>query len=121
MKNPLPADAANIKAGADLYNKKAKPIACKTCHGVKGDGKGDADFESTPPARIFTCKKTMEALPDGQLFWIIRNGSPGTGMPAFKKLEDEEIWQIILYLRKLAQSRIVEVQIIPLELDPSVN
>jgi mono/diheme cytochrome c family protein len=103
MENPLPADAANIKAGADLFNKKAKPIACKTCHGVKGDGKGDADFESTPPARIFTCNKTMEALPDGQLFWIIKNGSKNTSMFSFASLSDNQVWQLIHYIRQFAK------------------
>jgi len=44
----------------------------------------------------------MNALPDGQLFWVIQNGSPGTGMLAFKGLKDEQIWQIILYIRELA-------------------
>lgn len=102
MKNPLPKDAANIKAGADLYNKKAKPITCKTCHGVKGDGKGDADFESTPPARIFTCKKTMEELPDGQLFWIIKTGSKNTSMFSFASLSDDQVWQLIHYIRQFA-------------------
>jgi mono/diheme cytochrome c family protein len=119
--NPLDPSIENILVGKGLYEEKAKPLACKFCHGMKGDGRGSMSLGLNPLPRNFTCAKTINDVPDGQLFWIIRNGSPGTGMPAFKKLEDEEIWQIILYLRKLAQSRIVEVQIIPLELDPSVN
>ena len=119
--NPVDPSIENILVGKGLYEEKAKPLACKFCHGMKGDGRGSMSLGLNPLPRNFTCAKTINDVPDGQLFWIIRNGSPGTGMPAFKKLEDEEIWQIILYLRKLAQSRIVEVQIIPLELDPSVN
>jgi mono/diheme cytochrome c family protein len=103
MKNPLAPDAANLKAGADLFHKKAKPIACEVCHGVKGDGKGDPDFESKPPARIFTCKKTMGGLADGQLFWIIKNGSKSTSMFAFASLSDNQVWQVIHYIRQFSK------------------
>ena len=53
-----------------------------------------------PRPRNFTCYYTMENLPDGQLFWIIKNGSPGTAMPSFSYLEDDQVWQLILYIRQ---------------------
>jgi hypothetical protein len=56
-----------------------------------------------PPPRNFTCTETMKNIPDGQMFWVIKNGSSGTGMVAYKSLKDEHIWQIILYLRTLAK------------------
>jgi hypothetical protein len=55
-----------------------------------------------PPPRNLTCSETMAGISDGQLFWIIRNGSPGTGMMAFAGLSDEQTWQLILYVRSLA-------------------
>lgn len=91
MKNPLSENAENIKAGEDLFQGKATPIACKTCHGIKGNGKSEPGFESTPLARNFTCAKTMKALPDGQLFWVIKKGSQGTAMFSFSHLSDNEI------------------------------
>ncbi len=100
MKNPLPANSTHINAGESLYQGKATPIACKTCHGVKGNGKGEAGFESTPSARNFTCSKTMKTIPDGQLFWIIKKGSQGTAMFAFSDLTDNQIWQLIHYIRQ---------------------
>ena len=81
-KNPHTSSAA-IKDGKSLYHKTAKPFTCEICHGVKGDGLGDPDFESTPAARNFTCKAAMDSLSDGQLFWIIKSGSPATSMPGF--------------------------------------
>jgi len=36
------------------------------------------------------------------LFWIIKNGSQGTGMMAYKAMEDNQIWQLILHIRHLA-------------------
>jgi mono/diheme cytochrome c family protein len=56
-----------------------------------------------PRPRNFACKETVNGIPDGQLFWIVRNGSPGTSMPDFRGLRDEQIWQIVLYLRALAK------------------
>lgn len=103
MKNPLPPDAANIKAGGDLYHRQAKPIACEVCHGIKGDGEGDPDFASTPPARNFTCKKTMSDLRDGQLFWVIKKGSKNTSMFNFSDLSDDQVWQLVHYIRQFTK------------------
>jgi hypothetical protein len=44
----------------------------------------------------------IKDIPDGQLFWIIQNGSKGTGMMGFKTLKGEQIWQLVLYLRKFS-------------------
>ena len=99
MQNPLPLNDKNLKSGEKLFQEKAKPIACKSCHGVTGNGEGDPDFESTPSARNFTCAATMNKLPDGQLFWIIKNGSKNTSMFAFSDLSDNQIWQLVHYIR----------------------
>jgi hypothetical protein len=45
----------------------------------------------------------MNDISDGQLFWIIKKGSPGTGMMAFAGLPDDQVWQLIQYIRTLAQ------------------
>jgi hypothetical protein len=45
----------------------------------------------------------MKNIPDGQLFWVIKNGSKGTGMMGFKMLSDDQIWQLVSYKRKLAK------------------
>ena len=56
-----------------------------------------------PTPRNFTSGATMKDIPDGQLFWIIKNGSPGTSMMPFSGLSDDEAWQLIQYLRSLAK------------------
>jgi len=103
MTNPLPASAEHVQAGKKLYLETAKPLACMNCHGTKGDGNGPAGMGLVPPPRNFTCGELMKDIPDGQLFWIIKNGSPGTGMMPFSGLSDEEVWQLIHYLRSLAK------------------
>jgi len=94
---PKKADAAHGKA---LYNKKAKPMACKNCHGDKGDGMGKLGKALKPNPRNFTCSDTMKKVTAGQMFWVIKNGSTGTGMVAHKKtLKDKDIWDIVKYIR----------------------
>ena len=54
-----------------------------------------------PIPRNFTCSDTMKDVSAGQMFWIIKNGSPGTGMVAHKKtLKDKEIWDVVKYIRQ---------------------
>jgi cytochrome c553 len=98
MTNPLDNDSNAIEKGRLLFMLDAQP-SCTACHGPNGDGNGMMGGMLTPSPRNFTCKETMDNIPDGQLFWIIQNGSTGTGMPAFNNLNDEEIWQLILFLR----------------------
>ncbi len=91
------ADAANGKA---IYQKKAKPMACKMCHGDKGDGGGKLGKALKPAPRDFTCAATMAKVSAGQMFHIIKNGSKGTGMVGHKKtLKDKEIWDVVKYIR----------------------
>ena len=103
QETPLSATADHIEAGRRLYHEEAKPMACKLCHGDKGDGMGPLAQGMMPMPRNFTCSETMKEIPDGQLFWVIKNGSPGTGMPAFGTLSDQEIWRLILYVRQFAK------------------
>ena len=102
--NPVERNPANLERGKALYRKEAKPTACRLCHGNRGNGNGSLAVKQNPPPRNFTCSQTMEEISDGQMFWIIKNGSRSTFMPAHKStLTDRQIWQIILYIRKFAQ------------------
>jgi mono/diheme cytochrome c family protein len=88
------------RAGKKLYEDLANP-SCVVCHGEDGDGNGQLASQFDPPPRNFACAATVDGIPDGQLHWIIKNGSPGTAMPSFDYLSDEEIWQLVIYLRSL--------------------
>ncbi len=101
--NPLPANQANVKAGETLFQQTAQPLACVNCHGAKGDGQGPMGAALNPPPRNFTCGETMQDISDGQMFWIIKKGSEGTGMMAFSAMPDNQIWQLIHYIRTLAK------------------
>jgi mono/diheme cytochrome c family protein len=100
--NPLKITPQTILAGKKLYKEGAKPFGCIPCHGILGNGKGMTARYMTIKPRDFTCRAMMKDIPDGQLFWIIRNGSKGTEMMSFKTLKDDEIWQIVSYIRQFS-------------------
>ncbi len=98
VKTAMPA-SADAQAGKKLFHKSAKPMACKMCHGNNGAGNGKLGKALKPTPRNFTCSKTMEKVSPGQMFWIIKNGSKGTGMVAHKKtLKDKDIWNLVKYI-----------------------
>jgi len=99
--NPLKNTPDNIEMGRHLFQLEVQP-SCTMCHG-SGDGRGIMAGTLNPPPRNFSCKETMQDIPDGQLFGIITNGSEGSGMPAFLDLNDDQIWKLILYIRTLAK------------------
>lgn len=104
-KNPFQSNSENFIKGESLYQWTAEPNPCKTCHGPEGNGLGMMAQGLQAMPRNFTCSETMKEISDGQMFWVIRNGSGGTGMPAFKFLSDEDIWKLILYIRHFDKQR----------------
>ena len=103
LRSPLERNQYNIDAGERLFQRTAKPVACARCHGKNGDGLGPMANMFNPPPRDFTCSDVVKGIPEGQLFWVIKNGSKGTSMPAFDRLDDKEIWQLVAYISELAQ------------------
>lgn len=99
--NPVAVSDEAVFKGRAIYESQAQP-PCRLCHGVKGDGRGPLATQFAVPPRNFACAETVNGIPDGQLFWIIQNGSPGTSMPDFKHLNDKQIWELVMYLRELA-------------------
>lgn len=93
--NPFPSSYSVIEDGKTLYEGKGM---CLRCHGQYGDGKGIAasQFETRP--RNFKSGHFWTQRSEGELFWIVKNGSPGTGMLEFQSLlTDQEIWKILRY------------------------
>jgi mono/diheme cytochrome c family protein len=98
--NPLAADTMTIAAGRQLY-----AANCVACHGVSGRGDGPAAIGLRPQPADFTQHMIPGKHTDGQVFLWIKNGFPGTAMPAWNgRLSDEQIWQIVTHLRTLGQS-----------------
>lgn len=100
--NPFPATQENIEKGRSLFHGKA---FCVTCHGRDGRGLGEIEGLRGKLPRNFTDKRWQAARTDGELFWIIKNGSPGTDMASFIPLvlTEEEAWQVLLYVRSFGR------------------
>jgi len=103
-KNPLEATSENIERGKALFQGKA---FCATCHGRDGRGLGDIAGLRGKLPRNFTDHAWQAARVDGELFWILKNGSPGTDMAPFIPLilTEEEAWHVLLYVRSFVGKR----------------
>ena len=56
-----------------------------------------------PPPRNFQHHGFWRHRTEGEIFWVIKHGSPGTSMVGFAgQLTDEEIWAIIQYERSFS-------------------
>ena len=106
-KTPLQPTQETIEKGKQLFHGKA---FCITCHGRDGKGFGDDIEPGTlkgPLPRDFTDKDWQAARTDGELFWILKNGSKGTAMAPFIPLilTEEEAWQVLFYVRSFGRNR----------------
>lgn len=95
--NPLPATIENIQAGQQAFSH-----YCVVCHGLDGQNTGVPFAERMSPPVPSLASEAVQSYSDGQLKRIIDEGIFPSGMPASKgTLNDEEIWQIVQYLRHL--------------------
>ncbi|MDH5666508.1 MAG: c-type cytochrome [Nitrospira sp.] len=102
LENPIEASADSIAKGKALYEGKG---TCFNCHGKDGKGNGPAGAMLNPSPRDFTNCKFHKKRKDGELMWVLKNGSPGTGMVSLipAAITEEEGWNIINYERSFCQ------------------
>ncbi len=94
-KNPLPDLARAANSGKPLYQ-----ANCALCHGDFGASDGPASSSYDPRPTDLT-KGEVTTDPDGAIFLVIKNGKGK--MPGMKRLTDEQIWQVVAYVRTLAK------------------
>jgi glucose/arabinose dehydrogenase len=90
MKNPYASQQQAATAGASLFT-----INCAQCHGPKGGGQGNV-----PSLR----RQNVQSASDGEIFWFITQGDIKDGMPAWDSLPKEERWQIVTFVKSLANT-----------------
>lgn len=97
LTSPLPNSPETVAQGKVIYDGKG---ACFRCHGKDGDGNGPLASRLSPSPRNFQDHGFWSHRTEGEIFWVIKNGSPGTGLVGFgDQLTDGEIWALIQYLR----------------------
>lgn len=81
---------------------------CALCHGERADGRGRRRSAlSSRPVDFSDPSWTSRTTPR-RTFEVIREGRPGTSMPAWKALDEQQTWQLVAYLHSLAQHGRVE-------------
>ena len=85
QRNPLAGDASAIRAGEARFQR-----SCASCHSVEGR------------APTLTSGVFAHGGQDIEIFQTIRAGVPGTQMPPFAAVTEDEIWQLVTYIRSLS-------------------
>ena len=88
--NPLTRNAAAIEAGQRRFRQ-----LCSSCHGRDGEG-GQGEGRGPNLMNSWEVRRAK----DPQLFNSVKNGVPGTLMPAFP-LPDAQIWELVGFVRSL--------------------
>jgi len=92
---------ANVEAGGKLYQAR-----CSPCHGPDGKAATPTAQALTPKPRDHTDGAYMNQLSNEHLAKVIKNGGPSVGksqiMPAHPDLNDQQIEDVIAFVRALA-------------------
>ncbi|HMP82274.1 MAG TPA: cytochrome c, partial [Verrucomicrobiota bacterium] len=98
----LPAQSFSLP-GQTVYN-----LHCAACHGEGGDGNGPASVWLYPKPRDFSAgqfkiKSTpAQFLPtDDDLLQSVNRGLPGSSMPGFSYLSEQERRDVVQYVKHL--------------------
>lgn len=94
IESPFEVSPDRIEKGREIFFGKG---LCVTCHSK--DGRGVRMPGHAP--RNLTDSKWQDARTDGELMWVLKNGSPGTGMPkrVGVVISEEEGWNVIQFIR----------------------
>jgi mono/diheme cytochrome c family protein len=86
--NPYREQPDAVAAGERVFHDH-----CAQCHGPDGRG-----TKKRPSLRSW---RVQQQATEGDLHWLLTNGSMKYGMPSWAKLGDPQIWQVITYVRSL--------------------
>jgi mono/diheme cytochrome c family protein len=89
-RNPFENDPEAARAGKKLFEQH-----CAECHGKTAGG--------TKRGPSLHADALQQATP-GEIFWVVTNGVVRRGMPAWSKLPEPQRWQVVAFLRGLADS-----------------
>jgi len=89
--DPYAGQAERIQGGKKLF-----ADHCAECHGSQG--MGDSKHPSLRSDRI------QKEVTDGDLFWLLKNGNVGRGMPNWSGIPELSRWQIIAFVKSLGSA-----------------
>jgi mono/diheme cytochrome c family protein len=113
MPRPLAQEAAPAAAAAkkpvkptaesQAKAKKLYAVDCAMCHGDNGDGKTDLATGMGLKLLDWSNPSSLAGKTDDELFTIIRNGKDKMPPEAEGRAKDDEVSNLIIYIRKMSQ------------------
>ena len=94
-KNTEPKTPESIEAGKKLYQRH-----CASCHGQGGKGDGGMALSGGTPSDL-TDEKWDYGASDVEIFTSIREGVSADMLEYKNKLNDQQIWQIVNFIRSI--------------------
>jgi mono/diheme cytochrome c family protein len=79
--------------------------ACAICHGERGDGQGARVSAFATPPRDFTNEAWRRSTTPARVYRAIRDGVPGTAMPAWRALGDDALVNLTAYVLSVSAAR----------------
>lgn len=101
----VPVDPAHLAASAEPVALEQGRVyyvqLCMSCHGTRGEGRGEWAHRVIPRPANLTAARTQRRS-DAELFQIISEPRPGTPMIGWKRqLSEEQRRQLVAYVRHL--------------------
>lgn len=92
-----PKTIPELRQGKSLYQ-----AQCASCHGAAGGGDGPLAAALDPKPIAFTDRERAATRSLMALYQVVSQGVPGTSMPAFGTLSDQDRWALAWYVGTLA-------------------
>jgi mono/diheme cytochrome c family protein len=86
--NPYRGQTEAIAAGRRVFLDR-----CSQCHGENAQG-----TKKHPPLKS---ERVQQQATEGDIHWLLVNGNMRKGMPSWSKLPDQQLWQVITYVKSL--------------------
>ncbi len=84
------------EAGRDIF-----AVNCAICHGANGDGRGLRREGMIPPPADLTRSVWSGEAGAAKTYRVIQDGVPGSAMPSWPTLSEQQIWNLVAYIHSL--------------------
>lgn len=95
--SPVLDESASRQQGQLLYR-----TLCASCHGAEGHGDGPSAADSKPPPRDFSHGMWKFGITPAAIRKVIRDGIPGTPMPASPTLSERDLDDLVTHVLTMA-------------------
>ncbi len=99
LENPVLPTSDSVATGRQRY-----VFMCRECHGNTGLGDGDM-AHAGGDLPDFTDVVWLHGPSDGEIFLVIKEGVSADMQPYKARMDDEEIWHLVNYLKTFAGRR----------------